>query len=301
MEKNSRNLTSLVLLGIVTLSFSTYYSMKTVTAKADTISITTSAEKVGTYWLTKEQKHRAEELTSVFENSSTELDYAYGENLGDGRGITCGRAGFCTGTGDAILVVKKYTSQKPNNVLAKYLPALTELENNRIKTKHDQSDVSSLDRIGNFILDWADAAKDPDFRSIQDAIVDELYYIPSAKKADLLGLKLPLSRAELYDAIIQHGNEQYNDPDSIDALIARATEKSGGTPRSNVDEKVWLDNFLTVRRASLSYCYKEGSREEWADSFGRVDVFRNLVKEDNYYLDKPITIKGTDWNGIVVP
>ncbi|WP_051560268.1 chitosanase [Clostridium beijerinckii] len=301
MKRNSSHLTSLVLLGIVTLSsFSTYFNMSTVTAKADTVNSMISAEKGGIYWLTKEQKHRAEELTSVFENSTTELDYAYGENLGDGRGITCGRAGFCTGTGDAILVVKKYTDKKPDNILAKYLPALTALESNRIQTKHDQEDVSSLDKIGDFISDWTTAAKDSDFRAIQDSIVDELYYIPSAKKADLLGLKFPLSRAELYDAIIQHGNEQ-NDLDSIDSLIARATEMSGGTPRSNVDEKVWLDNFLNIRKACLSYCYKEGSREEWADSFGRVDVFKKLVKEGNYYLDKPITIEGTDWDGIVVP
>lgn len=301
MKRNSRHLTSLVLLGMVTISsFSACFNITTVTAKADIISAITAPEKGGTYWLTKEQKHRAEELTSVFENSTTELDYSYGENLRDGRGITCGRAGFCTGTGDAILVVKKYTDLKPDNVLAKYLPALTELENKRIQTKHDQEDVSSLDKIGNFISDWATVAKNSDFRAIQDQIVDELYYIPSAKKADLLGLKLPLSRAELYDAIIQHGDERNNDLDSIDSLIARTTEKSGGTPRSNVDEKVWLDNFLTVRRACLSYCYKEGSREEWADSFGRVDVFRSLVKDGNYYLDKPLTIKGTDWDGIVV-
>lgn len=302
MKRNSRHLTSLVLLGTLTISsFSACFNIATVTAKADTVSTVTSSKENGAYWLTKEQKHRAEELTSVFENSTTELNYAYGEDLGDGRGITCGRAGFCTGTGDAILVIKKYTDLKPNNVLAKYLPVLTELENNRVKTKHDQADVGGLNKIGNFISDWAAAANDVDFRAVQDTVVSDLYYMPSAKKADLLRLKLPLSRAELYDAIIQHGDEQTNDPDSIDSLIARATEKSGGSPRSGVDEKVWLDNFLTVRRACLSYCYKEGSREEWADSFGRVDVFRNLVEDGNYYLDNPITIKGTDWDGIVVP
>lgn len=301
MKKNNKYFTSLILLGMVTfLSFSISFNATTVTANADTVNATTSSKKIMSYWLTEEEKHRAEELTSVFENSTPILDYAYGEDLGDGRGITSGRAGFCTGTGDAILVVKKYTDLKPNNVLAKYLPELTALENSRISTKHDQSDVNGLNKIGNFISDWATTAKDPDFKSAQDMIVDELYYQPSAKKADLLGLKLPLSRAELYDAIIQHGNEK-NDLDSIDSLIARATEKSGGTPASNIDEKIWLNNFLAIRKASLSYCYKEGSREEWAQSFSRVDVFSDLVENRNYDLDKPITITVADWDGIVIP
>lgn len=300
MKNNNKYFTSLILLGMVTISsFSIVSNTTTVTANADTVNAATSSKKVVSYWLTKEQKHRTEELTSVFENSTPVLDYAYGEDLGDGRGITSGRAGFCTGTGDSVLVVKKYTDLKPNNILAKYLPELTALENKRINTNHDQSDVSGLSKIGDFISDWANAAKDPDFKSTQDAIVDELYYQPSAKKADLLGLKLPLSRAELYDAIIQHGDGQ--DLDSIDSLIARATDKSGGSPKSQIDEKVWLDNFLSIRKATLSYCYKIDSREEWSESYGRVDVFSDLVKDGNYYLDKPITIKHTDWEGIVVP
>lgn len=46
---------------------------------------------------------------------------------------------------------------------------------------------------------------------------------------------------------------------------------------------------------------RNGSIEEWVESFGRVDIFIEIVREDNYYLDKPITIKGTDWDGIIVP
>ena len=38
----------------------------------------------------------ADELVSAFENSTTEVQYGYAENLGDGRGVTAGRAGFTT-------------------------------------------------------------------------------------------------------------------------------------------------------------------------------------------------------------
>ena len=49
--------------------------------------------------LTVVQKHRADQLISIFENGIPEIQYGYAEDLDDGRGITAGRAGFCTGWG----------------------------------------------------------------------------------------------------------------------------------------------------------------------------------------------------------
>src|SRR5688572_10409507 len=47
--------------------------------------------------LTRVQKRRAEAITSILENDTPKLQYAYAEALDDGRGITPGRAGFTTG------------------------------------------------------------------------------------------------------------------------------------------------------------------------------------------------------------
>jgi len=44
-------------------------------------------------WLDANQRWRAAQLISAFENSTTEIRYAYAENLDDGRGVTAGRAG----------------------------------------------------------------------------------------------------------------------------------------------------------------------------------------------------------------
>src|SRR5258706_11825843 len=71
-----------------------------------------------------DQKRRAEQLTSLFENGTIEIQYGYAEALGDGRGITAGRAGFTTPTGDALEGVQLYTSQRPRNLLAPFLPEL---------------------------------------------------------------------------------------------------------------------------------------------------------------------------------
>src|SRR5690348_1229720 len=52
--------------------------------------------------LTSVQKARAEMLTSLFENGTPVTQYAFAQDIGDGRGITAGRAGFTTGTGDLL-------------------------------------------------------------------------------------------------------------------------------------------------------------------------------------------------------
>ncbi|ARX88391.1 hypothetical protein SMD44_07878 [Streptomyces alboflavus] len=65
--------------------------------------------------LSAEQRRRADQLVSVFENGTTKIQYGYAENLDDGRGVTAGRAGFTTDDGDALEVVRAYTDKKPDN------------------------------------------------------------------------------------------------------------------------------------------------------------------------------------------
>ncbi|KAJ2109503.1 hypothetical protein IW146_006331, partial [Coemansia sp. RSA 922] len=53
-------------------------------------------------------KSLALQVTNVYENGDTAFHYEYCEDLKDGRGFTAGIAGFCSGTGDALEVVKLY-------------------------------------------------------------------------------------------------------------------------------------------------------------------------------------------------
>src|SRR5687767_7600966 len=62
-----------------------------------------------------ERKTHAAQITSTFENATVKLQYDYAENIGDGRGITAGRAGFTSATGDLLLLVRRYTEMKPDN------------------------------------------------------------------------------------------------------------------------------------------------------------------------------------------
>ena len=72
-------------------------------------------------------------------------------------------------------------------------------------------------------------AKQAAFQDIQMAEVTTTYYQPSQQMADALGL---LSRAFLYDTIIQHGGG--DDGDSLAAIVNRTNTELGGSPAEGV-------------------------------------------------------------------
>ncbi|XP_054163235.1 chitosanase-like [Oppia nitens] len=220
-------------------------------------------------------KHRCEEYTSIFENDTIELQYDYCENIDDGRGFTSGRAGFCTGTGDAVEVVRKYTHQKSDNPLAKYLPELERL------AKEGSDDVSKL---GGYCKAWQQSAKDSAFRKVQDDISDETYYRPAIKHAQTAGVKSQLGMCAFYDCIIQHGDG--DDQDSINAII----KKTHGGHVSG-DEKSWLKDFLKNRRADLMDPHDKDTRDEWRQSVDRVDAMVKLLDAGNMDFKGPMHIK----------
>jgi chitosanase len=236
--------------------------------------------------LSPQQKLRAEQLISLFENSTIEFQYAYAKVLGDGRGVTAGRAGFTTGTGDAYVVVQQYTNKVAKNPLEKYLPELK-----RLLTADNRGDIS---RLRGFIKAWESAAEDPLFRSTQDRIMEQMYYMPSIANANRQGLRLALSHAVLYDTIVQHGNG--NDPDSLSALLKETQQRVGGTPQMGVNERDWLKTFLAVRRAHLSNAHDPNTRKVWAESVTRVDVWSAIADSENYNLIGPITLRVSYYN-----
>ncbi len=225
------------------------------------------------------QHARADQLIEVFENETLTPQYGYIENLGDGRGYTAGRAGFCSATGDLLLVVDRYTAQVPGNVLAKYLGILKTLANN------GDDDISGLE---GFVADWQSCANDPYMRMAQDSVVSDLNYIPAMQLADQLGVRFPLTLAALYEAVIQHG--MGTDPDGVPAIVSRATTDAGGIPLQGVDEKVWLLSFLKMRREDLLNSYDPATRAAWQESVGRADTMIDIFNSNNFQFTGPITV-----------
>ncbi len=228
-------------------------------------------------WMTPQQRRRTDQLVSVFENGTTDLQYGYVERLGDGRGYTVGR-GFTTANGDALAVVRAYTAAKPDNPLARYLAELQRL----VAAASD--DTTGLP---GFPDAWRTAAADPAFRTAQDAIVDQNSFLPAMKHAMALHVTSALGRAILFDTVFQHGDDA--DPDGTPALIERADAAAGGPPGPGVPQTLWLQQFLTVRRDDLAHTANAASRASSAQSVARVDVWRSLLDRSNFALDGPIT------------
>ena len=230
--------------------------------------------------LTPAQKRRAEQLTSIFENDTPELQYGYAEDIGDGRGYTSGRAGFCTGTADAVQVIRHYNAIRPRNLLRKYMKALKLLEAAFLETLELQGDTSGLDAVGSYPDDWRTSARDPAFRASQDRVVDRLYFLPAMEHARRLELATALSKAVLYDTIIQHGEEGEA---SLTDLIERTHRALGVGSPLEVGEEGWLRQFLAQRYAVLD------GTDVWHESRGRVEQLRELLDRGNLDLEGPIT------------
>jgi chitosanase len=203
------------------------------------------------------RKQRAAQITSTFENSTLELQYGYVENIGDGRGVTAGRAGFTSATGDLLLVLRRYTQAKPGNILAPYIPPLEAVNG-----------TDSVQGLDSFADAWAEAAADPDFRGLQDELVDELYFFPAMTMAGKVGIVTPLGQMIMWDAMIQHGAGG----DNGTRAIIKETQRNKGT--IGQDESAWLDAFLDVRLRHLVDMYRGTTENADVSSESRVEALR---------------------------
>lgn len=115
------------------------------------------------------------QLVSSAENSSLnwKAQYAYIEDIGDGRGYTAGIIGFCSGTGDMLEVVRRYASLAPGNALAAFIPAL--------ESVNGSASHAGLDP--NFTTTWQAAANDQLFQQAQNSLRDDWYFNPAVSSA----------------------------------------------------------------------------------------------------------------------
>ena len=219
------------------------------------------------------KKEIAMELVSSAENSSLDwkAQYKYIEDIGDGRGYTAGIIGFCSGTGDMLEMVQHYTDLEPGNVLAKYLPAL-----------EDVNGSDSHAGLGSaFVSAWKTAAKDTVFQTAQNDERDSVYFDPSVGQAKSDGLGT-LGQFIYYDAIVMHGPG--NDPVSFGGIRKTAMKKAK-TPTQGGNETTYLNAFLDARKAAMK-------TEDAHDDTSRVDTEQRVfLQAGNLNLDPPLKWK----------
>ncbi|MDI6908297.1 chitosanase [Nocardioides sp.] len=218
-----------------------------------------------------DRKEIAMQLVSSAENSSLAWreQYRYLEDIGDGRGYTGGIIGFCSGTGDMLELVRRYTRAHRDNPLARFLPALRRVDG-----------TDSHAGLGRpFVRAWHHAARTPGFRRAQDAERDRVYFDPAVRRAKRDGLRT-LGQFVYYDAMVMHG------PGS-DRLsfggIRRAAMRRADPPAAGGSEVRFLDAFLDVRRRVMR---TEATHEDTS----RIDTEqRRFLRERNLGLRPPLT------------
>lgn len=219
-------------------------------------------------------------LVSSAENSTTdyEKEYGYIEDIGDGRGYTCGIIGFTSGTGDLLDVLNTYIALAPeDNVLAPFVPALE---------KVDGSDShAGLDDA--FVAAWKKACQTDEMIEAQNAVLDEQYMLPAVDYAQTDGLS-PLGQYIYYDALVVHGPG--SDEDSFGG-IRDAALKACRPPAQGGSESEYLEAFLDARTKVML-------KEEAHSDLSRIDVQRTFIKEGKWNLSRPLhwTMYGDDFS-----
>ncbi|MFG2355802.1 chitosanase [Streptomyces sp. NPDC048521] len=216
------------------------------------------------------KKELAQRLVASAENSTLDWRSAYGyiEDIGDGQGYTAGIIGFCTGTHDLLTLVERYTEAHPDNGLARYLPALREVDGT---DSHEGLDPG-------FTAAWKAEAKLPAFRAAQDEERDRVYFDPAVRLAKLDGLGT-LGQFVYYDAMVFHGPG--TSPTGFYGLRERAL-KQADTPSDGGSEKHYLDVFLDIRRKAMK------SKRATLDT-SRIDTAqRRFLHDGNLDLRTPL-------------
>lgn len=182
------------------------------------------------------KKDIAMQLVSSAENSSLDwrAQYAYIEDIDDGRGYTGGIIGFTSATGDMLEVVEIFTNEVPENPLAAFLPALRAVNGS---ASHEGLEEE-------FVAAWEEAAASPQFRAAQDLVRDREYFNPSVALAKSDGLGI-LGQFIYYDAAVVHGRGS-NNPLTLEGIRAAALNRAS-PPSQGGSEIDFLNAFLDER------------------------------------------------------
>ncbi len=222
---------------------------------------------------TNPQRYIADQIISIFENSTTTIQYGYAEVVKDDKehGITAGRLGFTSATGDMRDLIENYYHKKP---LSKYLPELKRLEEiyaeNDYEVSDDPEGSMNVAHLSGLIKDWKHEAKKDAFKNAQDRYLDAHYFMPARKEARKMQLKLPISLLCFYDTAIQQG---------VDGLKDMIRRVSLAKPTNKKEEIHWIKVFNQKRLDELA------SKSYWEDSLYRVHTLNDLIKFGKYALD----------------
>jgi len=216
-------------------------------------------------------------LTCIPENDTTSFVYNYAENINDGRGITFGIIGFTSGTFDGTELLKLIRKKDSSNPLCAYIPAFETIDN----LTHVNGHTDNVTGLVNFINDFNSYGNDRVVKEAQLELLDEFYWDPAMVIAETRGIKLNITKGQIYDACIRHG--------SSDARkIAELTDAAVGSPSKGGNEIDWLKHYFVERKKLYE---KEGD----TGVIPRIDVlYQGILDSGNLMLIPPFDVKCND-------
>jgi chitosanase len=214
-------------------------------------------------------------LTCLPENSTVTFVYDYAEYRGDSRGITFGIIGFTSGTFDGTLLLKRIRQKNPSHPLCAYIPAFEAIDA-LPHTNHKTDVITGLD---NFITDFTVYGNDAVSKEAQLELLDEMYYDPAVKIASSRGIKFNMTKGQIYDATVRHGEGGAR-------TIAERTDEAVGSPAQGTDETLWLKRYFLERK---KYYEEEEGR---TGIINRIDIlYQGILDSGNVMLVPPFTVK----------
>ncbi|HWK38835.1 MAG TPA: chitosanase [Hyphomicrobium sp.] len=231
---------------------------------------------------------RIKAVSNVFEVGSPEPDYAYVENLGDGRGYTVTQYGFCTYNEEVSQVIERYAADVPGNPLVRFLSQLPPVR-------------WTGQRLEKFPAAWR---KEVHTSALLPRACDEqadvLFFRPSLQRAADLGLHSAVGKSIIYDTLLQHGDA--DDPDSLSSIIKRTPlPRRAGDDQDGDDQSefAFLRAFLAERLSVLKNASSPETRIAWRASTPRVDALLTLLQV-NPDLTPPIRVMNREID-VVIP
>ena len=211
----------------------------------------------------------AENSSLRWEDQVGYIEYNVEGNSSENRGYTGGIVGFTSKTHDMLQLVRAYAKLAPDNPLAGYVDALTEVDGS--------SDTEGLGQP--FVRAWKRAASDPKFRQAQLDLARSQYIQPAVAlaKQDKVGV---LGQFAYVDAAVMHGT----DASGLGKIRQDALGKAK-PPAQGGAEKDYLGAFLDARVAAMK-------REKGHKETSRVDTMqRAFLGAGNLSLTLPLEWK----------
>jgi chitosanase len=216
------------------------------------------------------QKKAAQAIVNIFETGRVRGNYGSVTLLaGDTGHLTYGRSQTTLASGNLYLLIKAYCGEEGAEFAAELRGYLDPLANRDTVLDHDMEFRACLSRAGN----------DPVMHYVQNQFFDRVYWEPSLRAANGMGIGTALGSAVVYDSHV-HGSWK---------RIRDLTDSDHGSANS-VGEESWISEYVSRRKNWLEHHDNPLLRR----TIYRMDAFRQLIDGGNWDLSLPFRVRGVE-------